>query len=294
MPLSPAVARWELARRLRQRRLELGIGAAAITRQLDVSAAYWSHIENERNLVPEDKLEQLLDILEIDESEQHELLALRDAARLRGWWAAHPGLFDEELTRYYGMEWGAHTIRSYESVMMPGLLQGEEFIRALMNSRSATVAPVEAEERVRARLTRQGRLTDPDDPLHLSVVLGEAVLHQQLGGPEVLGRQLRHLVAVAERYPETVDIRVIPFADAGFVPAGSTFHLLDFDRPRLPTLAWYESAVFGETVVDDPARNQTRVRDLTYLFERMHREALGRAESLALIRDRAAALEGAR
>lgn len=292
MPLSPAVARWELARRLRQRRLELGIGAAAITTLLDVSAAYWSHIENERNLVPEDKLEQLLDILEIDESEQHELLALRDAARGRGWWAAHPGLFDEELTRYYGMEWGAHRIRSYESVMMPGLLQGEEFIRALMTSRSATVAPVEAEERIRARLTRQRRLTDPDDPLHFTVVLGEAVLHQQIGGRAVLRRQLERLVALAGEHPDTLDIRVIPFADAGFVPAGSTFHLLDFDRPRLPTLAWYESAVFGETVVDDPARNQTRVRDLSYLFDRMHSDALSREDSTELIRARARALTG--
>ncbi|MFG2185303.1 helix-turn-helix domain-containing protein [Nocardia iowensis] len=122
MALSPAVARWELALRLRQRRLELGIGAASITKALEVSPAYWSHIENERNLLPKGKLEQLLDILEIDDTEQNELMELREAARGRGWWTKYTTLFGDLLLRYYGLESGAQTIRTYESVLMPGLL----------------------------------------------------------------------------------------------------------------------------------------------------------------------------
>ncbi|MER7452272.1 Scr1 family TA system antitoxin-like transcriptional regulator [Nocardia beijingensis] len=290
MALSPAVARWELALRLRQRRLELGIGASSITRALDVSAAYWSHIENERNLLPKDKLERLLSILEIDADEQRELLALREAARVRGWWSRYSALFGEDILRYYGMEWGAETIRTYESLMMPGLLQGEEYIRALMLSAGATVRPIEVDQRVEARLHRQRRLTG-ESPVSLRAVVGEAALRQQIGGPEVLRRQLIHLADLLESHPESIELQVIPFTAADSVPASSTYHLLDFASPRLPTLAWHESAVFGQIIVDDNSRKETRVRDLGFVFERARTTALSPDESLALIRATAAELQ---
>ncbi|WP_330234156.1 DUF5753 domain-containing protein [Nocardia sp. NBC_00508] len=292
MALSPAVARWELALRLRQRRLELGIGAASITRALDVSAAYWSHIENERNLLPKDKLEQLLDILEIDRSEQRELLALREAAKRRGWWSRYSALFGDEILRYYGMEWGAESIRTYESVMMPGLLQGEEFIRAQMLSAGATVRAIEVDQRVEARLRRQQRLTG-ESPVSLRAVIGEAALRQQVGGRDVLRRQLVHLADLLESHSENVELQVIPFTIADSVPASSTYHLLDFASPRLPTLAWHESAVFGQIVIDDESRKEAKVRDLGFVFERARSLALPRDESLALIRATAAGLNSA-
>lgn len=290
MALSPAVARWELALRLRQRRLELGLGAAAITRALDVSPAYWSHIENERNLLPREKLEQLLDLLEIDTGEHDELMALREAAQGRGWWTRYSGLFGESQLRYYGLEWGAQVIRTYESVLMPGLLQGEEYIHALMASPAATVPPIEINQRVGVRLHRQQRL-DGDTPVRLVAVIGEAALTQQLGGAGVLARQLRHLAKVVRARPDNVDVRVIPFTSAATVPAGSTFHLLDFASPRLPTLAWHESAVFGELYIDDADRRDTRVRDLGFVYDRAYALALSRSDSLALIDEKAARLQ---
>ncbi|GAA5101563.1 DUF5753 domain-containing protein [Nocardia iowensis] len=290
MALSPAVALWELALRLRQRRLELGIGAASITKALEVSPAYWSHIENERNLLPKGKLEQLLDILEIDDTEQNELMELREAARGRGWWTKYTTLFGDLLLRYYGLESGAQTIRTYESVLMPGLLQGEEYIRALMVSPVATVPAVEVDQRVEVRLRRQERLAGADR-VQLTVVIGEAALTQQIGGPGVLYRQLCYLAEAIRTHPDNVDLRVIPFVSTGTILAGSTFHLLDFESPRLPTLAWHESAVFGELYVDDVDKKETRVRDLRFLYERARSLALGRDESLDLIESSAARLK---
>ncbi|WP_406267131.1 helix-turn-helix domain-containing protein [Nocardia sp. NBC_00881] len=292
MARSPAVARWELALRLRQRRLELGIGAASLTKALGVSAAYWSHIENERNLLPKDKLEQLLDILEIDQSEQRELLALRENAKRRGWWSRYSALFGDEILRYYGLEWGAESIRTYESGMMPGLLQGEEFIRAVMLSAGATVPAIEVDQRVEARLHRQQRLTG-DNRVSLRVVIGEAVLLQQVGGSGVLRRQLVHLADLVESHPENLEVRVIPFTAEDSIPAGSTYHLLDFASSRLPTLGWYETAVFGQIIIDDESRKESRVRDLGFVFERARSSALSRVESLALIREIATGLQSA-
>ncbi|MGK8468911.1 helix-turn-helix domain-containing protein [Nocardia cyriacigeorgica] len=290
MTSSPGVARWELALRLRRRRLDLGIGASFITKALNVSAAYWSHIENERNLLPEGKLEQLLDILEIDEDERDELLALREAARTRGWWTRYSALFSDQLLRYYGLEWGARSIRTFESVLMPGLLQAEEYTRALMASATATVPAVEIEQRVAVRRQRKQRL-DGDDPVMLSAVIGEAALMQQFGGAKVLYRQLRHLAETIRRHPDNVEVRVIPFTSPASVMGGSTFHLLDFDSPRLPTSAWHESAVFGELFTDDAERKETRVRDLAFLHDRAISVALDRSASLALIEERADHLE---
>ncbi|MFQ6393709.1 Scr1 family TA system antitoxin-like transcriptional regulator [Nocardia sp. KC 131] len=283
MALSPAVARWELALRLRRRRLELGIGASVITKALDVSPAYWSHIENERNLLPKDKLEQLLDILEIDDKERGELLFLRDSAKGRGWWTRYSTMFGDDVMRYYGLEWGAECIRTYESVLMPGLLQSEEFIRAVMVSASATVPAIEVDQRVEARLQRQRRLDD-DSPVRLIAVIGEAALVQQAGGPEVLQRQLIHMADVVESRADRIDLRVIPFTASHSLPTGSTYHLLDFESPHLPTLAWHESAVFGQIIVDDVSRKETKVRDLGFVHDRAQSLALNRADSLALIR----------
>ncbi|MEU7142393.1 helix-turn-helix transcriptional regulator [Nocardia sp. NPDC046473] len=289
MALSPAVARWELARRLRQRRLELGIGAASITKALDVSPAYWSHIENERNLLPEGKLDQLLEVLELDEAERDELQQLREAAKRRGWWSRNAVLFGDALLRYYGLEWGAEAVRTYEGVFMPGLLQGEEYIRALMVSAAVTIPAIEIEQRVAIRLRRQERL-DGADRVRLVAVIGEAALVQQFGGPGVLHRQLRHLADVVRSHPDNVDVRVIPFASSNIL-GGATFHLLDFASTHLPTIAWYESTVFGELLIDDLERKEARVRDLRFMHDHAMDLALDRDASLARIEEAAAQLE---
>lgn len=173
---------------------------------------------------------------------------------------------------------------------MPGLLQHEDYTRALMASATATVPPVEIEQRVAVRRRRQQRL-DGDDPVMLSAVIGEAALVQQFGGAGVLLRQLRHLADMIRRHPDNVDVRVIPFTSPASVMGGSTFHLLDFDSPRLPTSAWHESAVFGDLFTDDAERKDTRVRDLAFLHDRAITVAFDRDNSLALIEQRADDLE---
>ncbi|MFI9510765.1 DUF5753 domain-containing protein [Nocardia sp. NPDC052566] len=289
MGLSPAVARWELARRLRQRRLELGIGSASLTRVLDVSPAYWSHIENERNLLPKDKLDELLEVLDLGDAERDELHALRDEAKGRGWWSGYTALFGDELLRYYGMEWGARSIRTYEGIFMPGLLQSEEYSRALMEAAAAVIPAKEVAQRVEVRRRRQERL-DGDDRVEFIAVISEAVLTQQFGGPGVLHRQLCHLAEVVRSHPDNVDLRVIPFA-ASNILGGTTFHLLDFASPRLPTLGWIETSVFGQLLVDGPSKKESKVRDLGFVHHRGVESALGREETLGLIDETAARLE---
>ncbi|WP_246868524.1 DUF5753 domain-containing protein [Saccharopolyspora sp. ASAGF58] len=227
-----------------------------ITDLLGFSRNYWSAVENERKILAEDKLRSVLDAFDFDDEEQRELLALRATSKERGWWARYSALFGEELLRFYGLEHGAHSIRTYESLLIPGLLQTEDYARALIASDHTNIRRVEVDQRVDVRMTRQRRLTD-DDPLQLTAVVSEAALLQQIGGPDVLRNQLLSMASLLEEHPDTVQVLVIPFsATAGGVFGASTFHLVDFDNPRLPTLAWQET-VTAQSLIDNDDQVRT-------------------------------------
>ncbi|MBB5914183.1 hypothetical protein BJY24_003050 [Nocardia transvalensis] len=279
---SPTVASWELMLRIVNRADERGLKAGAIPKALDVSQQYWSKLTRGRGVrgtLSEDKLTTLLNLLEFDADEQAELLALRDVAKGRNPYAEYSALFSEQLMRFYGLEAGAQSIRSFENSVVSGLLQTEDYIRALMKAIVTTGRPTEVEQRVSARLQRQ-RLLDGPEPLQLSIVMGEAALMHQVGGPQVHRGQLRHLVELIERHPGTLDVRVIPY-EAGAAIAGlnsATFHLLDFESGRLPTVGWVESAAYGE-IIDTPKR----VNDMDYLYKQVRSIALDQKESADLI-----------
>lgn len=279
MHTSPTVAGWELVLRVRAQAESRGVKTKEIAAALDISQQYWSLISKGKGLLSEGKLIKLVDLLDFEPDEKEELVALRGIAKGRGWWSEYSALFDDELVRFYGLEAGARTIRSYEFGVIPGLLQSEDYVRALMSAITVTGRPTEAEQRVQARLHRQQRLAEPD-PVQLSIVMNQAALMQEVGGPDVQRRQLLHLRELADKYAATLDLRVIPFNAQGSTAGlnASTFHLLNFESARLPTVGWLETAVYGEV-----AEGPKRVAELDYLHGRLTSIALSRDDSLDLI-----------
>ncbi|MBB5913803.1 transcriptional regulator with XRE-family HTH domain [Nocardia transvalensis] len=279
-PLSPTVARWELVLRLRELREQRGFDSATFAKRVGFTPANWSHVEKGRRVLTLNTIGPVLDLLEVGEAERGELLALLSASKDRGWWATSSALINPDLQRYYGMEYGADYIRSYDSLVVPGLLQTEAYARALISA-DVMIRPVQVEQLVAVRMRRQRRLRGPERA-ELTAVMSEATLLQQIGGPKVLRGQLEYLAGLVEDL-DTVDVRVIPFsAPAGAILGGSSFHLLDFAGDTLPTFAWAESAVFGG-VVDNPEQ----VRDLAFAYVRALDQSLSRSESLTLIRKHA-------
>lgn len=265
--------------RIREQSAACGIKTSVIQKALDISAAYWSQVTHYRGVLSEEKLRILAELLDFDRDEQKELFNLRAVARQRGWWNEYSGVFDDELMRFYGLEDGAVSIRSVDSCVVPGLLQTEDYVRALISAIVATGRPTEAQQRVRARLRRQQRLDDPD-PLHLSVIVGQTALMQEVGGPDVLRQQLLHLIRMVESHPDNLDLRVVPFNAAGSVAGvnAATFHILDFESPPLPALGWLESAIYGEAT-----DNRQKVEALDFLYNQLRTIALSREESVELI-----------
>ncbi|GAA5056763.1 DUF5753 domain-containing protein [Nocardia callitridis] len=276
---SPTVAGWELMLRVREQLATRGLKANQVSKALDISGAYWSQVANYKGLLTEDKLSVLLDLLEFEPPEREELMQLREAAKGPNPYAEFSALFDDSLKRFYGLEDGAQSIRSFESSVIPGLLQTEDYIRVLMKAAVTTGRPTEVEPRVRARKKRQNRLDGPD-PLQLSVVVGQAALMCVVGGPEVQRAQLRHLQELVEAHPHTLDLRIIPFDAGGSLASlnAATFHLLDFNSARLPTIGWLETAIYGE--IADSSRH---VEALEYLYSQVQAIALDQADSLKLI-----------
>jgi hypothetical protein len=255
------------------------VKTGAIAKALDVSQQYWSALTRGRGNLSEEKLRVLMNLLELDPDEQADLLALREIARGRSPYAEYSALFSDQLMRFYGLEAGAQSIRSFENGVIPGLLQTENYIRVLMKASVTTGRPTEVEQRVKARMQRQRLLSDPE-PLELSVVMGQSALMYEVGGPDTQREQLRYIIAQAEKHSETLDIRVIPFEAGGAIASlnSATFHLLDFESARLATVGWTESAAYGD-LTEDPKR----VTALDYLYNQIQSIALDREGSLNLL-----------
>ncbi len=280
MLASPVVAAWELALRLRQQRDQLGVEVKTITQALGFSRNYWSAVENERKVLSEESLVKLMELLEFDEEERQELLELRVAAKERGWWTRYGTLLDSDLQRLIGLEAGAETVRCYESLLIPGMLQTEDYARAIMTP-DATIRKVEVDQRIQVRLRRQGRFVD-ENPLKMIAIISEAALRQQIGGPAVLRDQLMHLARNIEEREDRLEVRVIPFtATACGLFGAATIHLIEFPNPRLPTVGWQETVTTRGVITESG-----QVRDIMLTYQDALKNTLSARQSLELLHQR--------
>lgn len=115
----------------------------------------------------------------------------------------------EWLDLYIGLEGAANRISWYESDLVPGLFQTEEYARALIRLDLPDEGEDEVSRRVQLRLTRQAILRRPIDPPLLRVAIRESVLRPPVGGNQVMAAQLGRLAQVSEL--QNVQLRVVPF-----------------------------------------------------------------------------------
>ncbi|SDI22363.1 Helix-turn-helix domain-containing protein [Sinosporangium album] len=172
-----------------------------------------------------------------DEADRDGLLTLVAQANAPGWWHNYSDVLPSWFETYVGLEGAATSIRNYEVQFVPGLLQTEDYARAVVGLGFPDGPADEVERRVRLRMARRQILDRPDAP-HLWVLIDEAVLRRPLGGPEVMRKQVRRLVEDANR--PNVTVQVIPFSVGGHSAAGGPFSVLRFDEPDLPDVIYLE------------------------------------------------------
>jgi hypothetical protein len=207
-------------------------------------------VENERTLLSQEKLEEVIELFEFDDEAAEELRELRELGRSRGWWQAYSNSYDENGLRLLALEHGASRIRAYESMVVPGLLQTEEYARTLI-AVDPSVSQVDIEDAVDARMRRQERLHG-DDPVDLSVLVSEAALIQRWGALDVHLAQLGHLLRLSNQ--GNIQFRVLPFETSpGMIGSSSTLVLYSFDSRYLPTVIFQEAVrVLDPVYQDDP------------------------------------------
>lgn len=279
-PVSPTVAAWSLGLRVRDKREEAGLSGAVAAKKIGIAAAYLSDVERGKKNLSADRLEILLSVYEFPADEAEEIRSLREQATRRGWWNKYTAIFNTDMLRFFGFEHGAESLHTYDSDLINGLLQTEAYARAITEAGSPNVRLAEVDRRVNARLTRQQRLTG-DSPLQFVSIMSEAALYQQIGGPEVLAEQLKHLEKSIETLWETLVLRVVPFEATGHhAMGGSSFYLMTFPSGQLPTLLWQETVTSTQLIFDP-----ITVREYSLAHTEATKCALSREDTLNRIRD---------
>ena len=171
-------------------------------------------------------------------TDQAQIQTLREVAaraNSRGWWHDYSDVLPAWFEEYISLEAAAVQIRGYEVQFVPGLLQTEEYARAV--TLLAYSNPKEIGRRVSLRMARQARLSGPE-PVSLGVVLDEAALSRPIGGSSVMRAQLGHLIEMSQR--PNVTIQVLPFKVGGHAAAGGPFSVLHFAESDLSDIVYLE------------------------------------------------------
>ncbi len=204
------------------------------------------------------------------------LIQMAREARQRGWWHRHRQALKPGFDSYIGLEAEASVVRTYEPLVVPGLMQTEPYARAIIEATAMTQAPSEVDEKVSVRISRQQLLHGPGDPIQLVALLDEAVLRRQIGSRAVMREQLEHLVDLGKL--PNVEIRVIPFSAGAHAAMDGKFCLLSFPEAEDPDLVYLEQATSG-LMPEDPEE----VRRYTLMFGSLSALALGAEASTTFI-----------
>jgi transcriptional regulator with XRE-family HTH domain len=261
----PTVLRILLGSQLHRLREAAGVTPDQAGYEIRASRSKISRLEAGHAAFKERDIAALLTLYGVtDEQERLALLGLARQSNAPGWWHDYSDILPSWLEFYLGLEAAATQILVYEVQFIPGLLQTEDYARALTLLDCGDLSTRDSDRRVRLRMARQAVLDQPDPP-DLRVVLDESVLRRHVGDLAVMRDQLKHLTEIAER--PSVTLQVLPLRASG-PSAGGSFSILRFADPDLPDVVYLEqltSALYldNPTEVDSYLRVMQRLRTQT-------------------------------
>jgi transcriptional regulator with XRE-family HTH domain len=269
---SPTVRRRRLGFELRRLRERAGVTIDYVADRLECSASKISRIETGQTTATPRDVRDMLRLYSVSEAVSEELVQIARDARQKGWW--HP--YSTVLTSaFVGLEAEADAIWAYEQQVVPGLLQTEEYARAMIRSARPDIGPDEVERRVHVRMQRQSLLAESDS-VDLWVVLDEAVLSRPIGGDAVMRRQLDRLVEAAGL--PSVTLQVLPFEAGAHAGMDGTFTILNFSGQADPNVVFVENATGGLFL-----EKREELRKYQTIFDHIRAAALRPEESVSLV-----------
>jgi len=222
---SPTVRRRRLAAELRRLREESGLTADQVAKEVGISKSTLSRIENAQVSVMVPVARSLLALYGVARDDIEALAQIARDARQRGWWQAYDHVLPEWFSTYVGLEAEASEIKTFETQLVPGVLQTPDYARAVISAEHPDAAAAEIERRVELRMRRQ----QLDTPPRLWAVIDEGVLHRPVGGRATMGDQIERMMEAAQQ--PRVNVQVIPFSAGEYGSMGSSFSILSFNTP---------------------------------------------------------------
>lgn len=233
----PEIQRRRLRIELRQLRKEAGLRQQDVATAMDWSSSKLIRIENGTVRVAPSDVRLLLAHYGVTDPERiEELVGMARVARTDPWGDLR-AVYSSDWISFFGLESSALTIRNYEDVYVPGLLQIEDYARAI--ARVEGLSRDMADRRWEGRQRRQD-LHDRKAPPEMSFVLDEAVVRRSIGGPSVMRRQWERLCALGEM--PHVTLQVVPFEAGEYASIGRSFVLLEFADPNDDDIVYLEEA----------------------------------------------------
>jgi len=235
----PTVLRMMLGTQLRRLREAKGISREDAGYLIRASESKISRMELGRVGFKERDIADLLSLYGIiHQDERAALLALARQANTPGWWQRDGDILPSWFQTYLGLEEAAALIRTYEVQFVPGLLQTEDYARAVIAHGNPAAPAQEIERRVSLRMKRQQLLTRSDAPPQLWAVVDEGALRRRMGSPAVMAAQLERLIKASEL--PNVTLQVLPFHAGAHAAEAGAFTLLRFPEPDLPDVVYIE------------------------------------------------------
>ncbi|MGH8878214.1 MAG: helix-turn-helix domain-containing protein [Stackebrandtia sp.] len=203
------VPRRQLGRYLRDLRNRSRLTVRVAAAELEWSEAKIWRIETGQTGMRSLDVETMCRIYGAPPDSAEALMALAKETKARGWWHSYGDVIPEDFDVYIGLEEAASHFAGYQSELVPGLLQTEDYARAVIRAHRPDMDDAEIERRVSVRMARQALLTRVTAAPAFDIVLNEAILHRPIGGSAVMVLQLERLASASE--PSNVSVRVLSF-----------------------------------------------------------------------------------
>jgi transcriptional regulator with XRE-family HTH domain len=277
-PPSPLVQRRRLRTELRRARSEASRTQEQVAREMDWSPSKIIRIETGAVGISTNDLKALLQLYGIHDAERtDELIELARASRQTSWWSKYRGTISSQYLQYLEYEEAASVSRVYEPILIPGLLQTEEYASAVVRRLGDPGTPADLiQARITIRLTRQ-HLLEQDLPPTSIFVIDEAAIQRLVGERAIAASQLERLIRLAGRPNLTIEI--VPFS-AGLHPGMlESFIILEFPEPE------DSDVLFIETSRDSILSHNEASEISGYLevFEDLRHISLGREGTLSYL-----------
>jgi transcriptional regulator with XRE-family HTH domain len=271
---SPTVRRRRLALELRRLRESAKLTCEEVAERMECSASKISRVETGRVSVSPRDVRDMLEIYGTSPDQRDSLVQLARESRQKGWWHAYGDTVQPHFATYLGLESAASEIRIYEVCLIHGLLQTEDYARAVITAGMVNSPRADIERHVALRMERQ-RVSKATPP-KVWVVLDEAALRRQVGGPEVMRVQLEYLLELAAL--PNVSLQVIPFGGGAHPAMGRPFVVLVFGERADPDVVYLEDLTSALWV-----ENVDEVDRYNVFFNHLRATALSFERSAALI-----------